>query len=68
MMNRGPGAGRPPARGFGGGPGGIGGMLPPQKTKNVRRTVGLLLARLRPERGWVLSTSRSTLESSGATG
>ncbi|TMD40957.1 MAG: ABC transporter ATP-binding protein [Chloroflexi bacterium] len=53
MMNRGPGAGRPPARGFGGGPGGIGGMLPPQKTKNVRRTVGLLLARLRPERGWI---------------
>jgi len=52
-MNRGPGAGRPPARGFGGGPGGIGGMLPPQKTKNVRRTVGLLLARLRPERGWI---------------
>jgi len=53
MMNRGPGGGRPPARGFGGGPGGIGGMLPPQKTKNVRQTVRLLLARLRPERGWI---------------
>ena len=51
MMARGAG-GRPPARGgFGGGPGGFGGgMLPPQKTKDLGKTLGQLLARLRPER------------------
>ena len=38
-MNRGPGGGRPgPAPGRWGG--GFGGQLPPQKTKNVRKTVG----------------------------
>ncbi len=43
--------GRPPARGgFGGGPGGFGGMLPPQKTKDLGKTLRQLLARLRPER------------------
>ncbi len=43
--------GRPPARpGFGGGPGGFGGMLPPQKTKDLGNTLRQLLARLRPER------------------
>jgi len=43
--------GRPPARGgFGGGPGGFGGMLPAQKTKDLRKTLRQLLARLRPER------------------
>src|SRR5438552_9301242 len=42
--------GRPPARGgFGGGPGGFGGMLPPQKTKDLGKTLRQLLARLRPE-------------------
>ena len=42
--------GRPPARpGFGGGPGGFGGMLPPQKTKDLGNTLRQLLARLRPE-------------------
>ncbi len=50
MMGRNPG-GRPPARGgFGGGPGGFGGMLPPQKTKDLGKTLRQLLARLRPER------------------
>src|SRR6202023_179114 len=40
--------GRPPARpGFGGG---FGGMLPPQKTKDLGKTLRQLLARLRPER------------------
>ena len=40
--------GRPPGRpGFGGG--GFGGMLPPQKTKDLGRTLRQLLARLRPE-------------------
>ena len=43
--------GRPPARGgFGGGPRGFGGMLPPQKTKDLGKTLRQLLARLRPER------------------
>jgi ATP-binding cassette subfamily B protein len=43
--------GRPPGRpGFGGGPGGFGGMLPPQKTKDLGKTLRQLLARLRPER------------------
>ncbi len=43
--------GRPPVRGgFGGGPGGFGGMLPPQKTKDLGKTLRQLLARLRPER------------------
>ena len=43
--------GRPPARaGFGGGPGGgFGGMLPPQKTKDLGKTLRQLLARLQPE-------------------
>src|SRR2546428_11538255 len=42
--------GRPPARGgFGGSPG-FGGMLPPQKTKDLGKTLRQLLARLRPER------------------
>lgn len=51
MMARGPGGpGRPPARGFGGGPGGFGGMLPAQKTKDLGRTLRQLLWRLRPER------------------
>jgi ATP-binding cassette subfamily B protein len=50
MMARSAG-GRPPARGgFGGGPGGFGGMLPPQKTKDLGKTLRQLLARLRPER------------------
>ena len=40
--------GRPPGRpGFGGG--GFGGMLPPQKTKDLGKTLRQLLARLRPE-------------------
>src|SRR5438270_13271450 len=41
-------------RGAGGGPGrpagGFGGMLPPQKTKDLGKTLRQLLARLRPER------------------
>ncbi|TME76064.1 MAG: ABC transporter ATP-binding protein [Chloroflexi bacterium] len=41
--------GRPPARGPMGG-GGFGGMLPPQKTKDLGKTLRQLLARLRPER------------------
>ena len=47
--------GRPPARGgFGGGPGGgFGGMLPPQKTKDLGKTLRQLVARLRPERMWI---------------
>jgi len=50
MMARSAG-GRPPVRGgFGGGPGGFGGMLPPQKTKDLSKTLRQLLARLRPER------------------
>jgi len=50
MMARNAG-GRPPTRGgFGGGPGGFGGMLPPQKTKDLGKTLRQLLARLRPER------------------
>src|SRR6266571_3222996 len=50
MMARNAG-GRPPVRGgFGGGPGGFGGMLPPQKTKDLGKTLRQLLARLRPER------------------
>ena len=49
MMARGAAGGRPPARpGFGGG--GFGGMLPPQKTKDLGKTLRQLLARLRPER------------------
>ena len=48
MMARGAAGGRPPARpGFGGG---FGGMLPPQKTKDLGKTLRQLLARLRPER------------------
>jgi len=50
MMARGAGGpgGRPPAgRGFGGG---MGGMLPAQKTRDLRKTLRQLLARLRPER------------------
>jgi len=47
MMARNAG-GRPPGRpGFGGG--GFGGMLPPQKTKDLGKTLRQLLARLRPE-------------------
>ncbi|HKV29752.1 MAG TPA: ABC transporter ATP-binding protein, partial [Candidatus Dormibacteraeota bacterium] len=47
MMARNAG-GRPPARpGFGGG---FGGMMPPQKTKDLGKTLRQLLARLRPER------------------
>ena len=50
MMARNAG-GRPPGRpGFGGPGGGFGGMLPPQKTKDLGRTLRQLLARLRPER------------------
>jgi ATP-binding cassette subfamily B multidrug efflux pump len=52
VINRAPG-GEPPARRFGGGPGGIGGMLPPQKTKDVGNTLRQLLRRLRPERAWI---------------
>ena len=48
MMARNAG-GRPPARGPMGG-GGFGGMLPPQKTKDLGKTLRQLLARLRPER------------------
>jgi ATP-binding cassette subfamily B protein len=50
MMARGAGGpgGRPPAgRGFGGG---MGGMLPAQKTRDLNKTLRQLLARLRPER------------------
>jgi ATP-binding cassette subfamily B protein len=48
MMARGAAGGRPPARpGFGGG---FGGMLPPQKTKDLGKTLRQLLGRLRPER------------------
>jgi ATP-binding cassette, subfamily B, multidrug efflux pump len=50
MMNRAPGGGRPPGRAMGGG---FGGMLPPQKTKDVGKTVRQLLGRLRPERTWI---------------
>ncbi len=47
MMARNAG-GRPPARpGFGGG---FGGMMPPQKTKDLGKTLRQLLARLQPER------------------
>src|SRR6202011_1303622 len=50
MMARNAG-GRPPARpGFGGGPGGFGGMMPPQKTKDLGKTLRQMLARLQPER------------------
>jgi ATP-binding cassette subfamily B multidrug efflux pump len=50
MMAR-PAGGRPPTRGgFGGGPGGFGGVLPAQKTKDLGKTLRQLLARLRPER------------------
>ena len=53
MMNRGPAGGRPAAPAAG--PGRWqGGMLPPQKTKNVRKTIRELLQRLRPERAWIL--------------
>jgi ATP-binding cassette subfamily B protein len=53
MINRAAaGGGRPTARGGWGG--GFGGQLPPQKTKNVRRTVGELVNRLRPERAWII--------------
>jgi len=54
MMARGAGGpGRPPAgRGFGGG--GFGGMqLPPQKSKDLNKTLRLLVGRLRPERMWI---------------
>ncbi|HEX3629380.1 MAG TPA: ABC transporter ATP-binding protein [Candidatus Dormibacteraeota bacterium] len=52
MINRGPGGGRPgPAPGRWGG--GFG-QLPAQKTKNVRKTIGELLNRLRPERAWII--------------
>jgi ATP-binding cassette, subfamily B, multidrug efflux pump len=34
--------------------GGFGGQLPPQKAKNVRRTIRQLFERLRPERGWII--------------
>jgi ATP-binding cassette subfamily B multidrug efflux pump len=48
MMARGIVGGRPPARpGFGGG---FGGMMPPQKTKDLGKTLRQLLARLQPER------------------
>jgi ATP-binding cassette subfamily B multidrug efflux pump len=51
MMARGAGGpGRPPARGFGGG---MGGMLPAQKTKDLNKTLRQLLDRLRPERMWI---------------
>jgi ATP-binding cassette subfamily B multidrug efflux pump len=50
-MNRGPGGARPGGRGFG--PGGMGGMLPPEKTRNAGKTLGQLLQRLRPERTWI---------------
>ena len=51
MINRNAGGARPPARQMG--PGGIGGMLPPQKTKDVGGTLRQLLRRLRPERLWI---------------
>ncbi|HYM50421.1 MAG TPA: ABC transporter ATP-binding protein [Candidatus Limnocylindrales bacterium] len=63
MMMR-PQAGRPgggPA--LGGGPGGRFGMMPPQKTKDVRKTLGQLLARLRPE--WMKIAVVTVLTSAG---
>ena len=51
MINRSTGGARPAARQMG--PGGIGGMLPPQKTKDVGGTLRQLLQRLRPERLWI---------------
>ena len=50
MINRGGAAGRPPARNFGGG---MGGMLPPQKTRDAGKTVRQLVQRLKPERAFI---------------
>jgi len=58
MMARRPGGGRPG--------GGFGGMMmggPPQSTKNMRRTLGQLLGRLRPE--WGLIVTSALLTSAG---
>jgi ATP-binding cassette subfamily B multidrug efflux pump len=54
MMARNAG-GRPPARpGFGGG---FGGMMPPQKTKDLGKTLRQLLARLQPERMRIIAAA-----------
>jgi ATP-binding cassette, subfamily B, multidrug efflux pump len=62
VINRAEGAGRPPARQMRG-PGGIGGMLPPQKTKDVGKTLRQLLQRLRPERTWIVISAMLALGS-----
>ena len=56
MMNRGPGGGGAAGRPGGGGrwQGGFGGMMPPQKTKDVGKTIRQLLRRLRPEGPWII--------------
>ena len=52
---------RPPARGFGGG--GFGGMLPAEKTRDVRGTLRQLLQRLRPEQHWIAISAALALGS-----
>src|SRR5438874_9319112 len=59
-------AGRPPARGPMGG-GGFGGMLPPQKTKDLGKTLRQLLARLRPERTRIIISAILALGSVAGT-
>ena len=58
--------GRPPARGPMGG-GGFGGMLPPQKTKDLGKTLRRLLARLRPERTRIIISAILALGSVAGT-
>jgi ATP-binding cassette subfamily B multidrug efflux pump len=66
MMARGAAGARPPARpGFGGG--GFGGMLPPQKTKDLSKTLRQLLARLRPERTRIIISAILALGSVAGT-
>ena len=65
MMARNAG-GRPPARGPMGG-GGFGGMLPPQKTKDLGKTLRQLLARLRPERTRIIISAILALGSVAGT-
>jgi ATP-binding cassette, subfamily B, multidrug efflux pump len=62
VINSAAGADRPPARQMRG-PGGIGGMLPPQKTKDVGKTLRQLLQRLRPERTWIVISALLALGS-----